>query len=79
MHRAPDFYRPQAVKKSAAIESYLSVHDALLPSDPLITASSLWHSDLHVENVIVDANDSTRIVSSSTGNLLTFVPSLTRT
>jgi hypothetical protein len=58
----PGLYRPEAAKKSSAIESYLRIYDALISNDPVITASSLWHNDLHEENIFVDPNSPTKIV-----------------
>ncbi|RMD43677.1 hypothetical protein DV735_g1481, partial [Chaetothyriales sp. CBS 134920] len=75
----PGLYRPEVVKKLSAIESYLRIHDALLPPtshDPAIniTASTLWHNDLHEENIFVDRENPTRIVGiidwQSVGDLL---------
>jgi len=48
----PGLYEPSAAKKSAAIQSYLNIHDALLPNDPAITVPTLWHRDLHEENIL---------------------------
>lgn len=59
----PGLYRPEAAKKSSAIESYLRVYDALIPNDPIITAPFLWHNDLHEENIFVDPENPTKIVS----------------
>lgn len=58
----PGLYQPNAAKKSSAIESYLRIHDALLPNDPIITAPSLWHNDLHEENIFVDRQNPTKII-----------------
>lgn len=55
-------YQPRAAKKSSAIESYLHIHDALLPNDSTITAPSLWHNDLHEENIFVDRENPTKVV-----------------
>lgn len=58
----PGLYQPNAAKKSTAIESYLNIHDALLPNDPAITVPSLWHNDLHEENIFVDRKNPTKIL-----------------
>jgi hypothetical protein len=58
----PGLYQPTAANKSSAIESYLRIYDALLPSDPIIIAPSLWHNDLHEENIFVDPQKPTKIL-----------------
>jgi aminoglycoside phosphotransferase (APT) family kinase protein len=44
------------------VDSYLSIYDALLPTDDSITAPRLWHIDLHAENIFVDRNNHSKIV-----------------
>ncbi|OCT51802.1 hypothetical protein CLCR_08390 [Cladophialophora carrionii] len=59
---APTLYLPTREKKLAVLESYAHVVRCLLPSDPLVCASHLWHSDLHDENIFVDPVNPTRII-----------------
>lgn len=58
----PGLYQPTAAKKSSAMKSYLCLHDALLPKDPIITAPAFWHNDVHEENIFVDLEDPTKII-----------------
>ncbi|ETI22240.1 hypothetical protein G647_06313 [Cladophialophora carrionii CBS 160.54] len=58
---APTLYLPTREKKLAALESCAHVVRYLLPSDPLVCASHLWHNDLHDENIFVDPMNPTHI------------------
>jgi hypothetical protein len=58
---APTLYQPTLEKKLAALESSARVVRYLIPSDPLICASHIWHNDLHEENIFVDPADPTKI------------------
>ena len=58
----PGLYRPDATKKSSAMKSYFQILDAILPSDPALNMSSLWHNDLHEENIFVNSKNPTEIV-----------------
>ena len=60
--RGPGTYQPTREKKLKALECYLAIVKYLLPTDESITSSCLWHSDLHVENIFVDATSPTHIV-----------------
>jgi hypothetical protein len=55
-------YVPTRAKKLAALQSYLKLIKFLLPIDPLITTSHIWHSDLHGENIFVNPNQPTEII-----------------
>ncbi|BDD56256.1 hypothetical protein MAP00_001730 [Monascus purpureus] len=54
-------YQPSRETKLFAIESYLKVVNFLLPEDEDISASCIWHDDLHVENVFVNPEDPSEI------------------
>ncbi|RAH67161.1 uncharacterized protein BO66DRAFT_413745 [Aspergillus aculeatinus CBS 121060] len=54
-------YQPSRETKLFAIESFLKVVDLLLPGDEDISASCIWHDDLHVENVFVNPEDPSEI------------------
>lgn len=58
----PGTYRPSREKKIAALENYLKLVKYLLPTDDSITGSSLWHSDLHRENIYVNPDKPGEIV-----------------
>jgi hypothetical protein len=58
----PGTYCPTRAKKEAALDSFLKLVKYLLPTDPSITASFLWHSDLHTENIFVDSEQPTKVV-----------------
>jgi len=47
-------YIPTRAKKLAALQSYMKLIKFLLPTDPSITTSHVWHSDLHGENIFVN-------------------------
>jgi len=57
----PGLYVPTHAKKLAALHSYIRIAKFLVPIDPSITASHLWHDDLHDENIFVDAKNPTEI------------------
>ncbi|RMD42357.1 hypothetical protein DV735_g2766, partial [Chaetothyriales sp. CBS 134920] len=58
---APTLYQPTHEKKLAALESATRIVQYLIPSDPLICASHIWHNDLHDENIFVDPQNPTKI------------------
>ncbi|KKZ65946.1 hypothetical protein EMCG_08289 [[Emmonsia] crescens] len=62
MHGGPRQYQPSAEKKLAVLNDYLRVAPYLLPKDPTLHASVMWHSDLHTDNIFVDPNDPVKIV-----------------
>ncbi|KAJ5964487.1 Aminoglycoside phosphotransferase [Penicillium vulpinum] len=55
-------YSPSRPKKIVALRSYLKLVDYLLPIDSSISASYLWHGDLHTENIFVDPQEPTNIL-----------------
>lgn len=57
----PGLYVPTHAKKLAALQSYIRIAKYLVPTDPSITASHLWHDDLHDENIFVDAKNHSKI------------------
>lgn len=46
----------------------------LLPTDPTIQPSCLWHVDLHVENIFVDPKKPTEVVSIIDWQLVSLEP-----
>ncbi|EER26282.1 hypothetical protein CPC735_004530 [Coccidioides posadasii C735 delta SOWgp] len=57
----PKLYRPDTEKKLTALAWYRQVVDALIPKDTAITRPSLWHNDLHDDNVFVDPHNPEKI------------------
>ncbi|PYH87573.1 hypothetical protein BO71DRAFT_436590 [Aspergillus ellipticus CBS 707.79] len=49
----PGTYHPTREKKALAVQHYLDLLKYLLPTDPSVTTSYLWHPDLHTENIFV--------------------------
>ncbi|PGH29552.1 hypothetical protein GX50_07694 [[Emmonsia] crescens] len=47
-------YQPTAEKKLEALRYYSQILETLLPEDPSLTTSHLWHNDLHHENIFVN-------------------------
>ena len=52
--RGPGTYMTCREKKLRALQSYLTIAKYMLPTDRSMTASCLWHPDLHQENIFVD-------------------------
>lgn len=55
-------YIPSRAVKIAALEHYLKLVPYLLPTDPSILASYLWHGDLHSENIFVNPDKPSEIL-----------------
>ena len=58
----PGTYQPSREKKLKALQCYLAMVKYLLPTDPSIQSSCLWHSDLHIENIYVDSESPTKVI-----------------
>lgn len=58
----PGTYQPTREKKLKALQCYLAIFNYLLPTDPSIQSSCLWHGDLHVENIFVDPENTTKVI-----------------
>ena len=58
----PNQYQPSAAKKISALKNYLKVAPYVLPKEEVTHASVLWHSDLHAQNIFVDAENPARIL-----------------
>jgi hypothetical protein len=67
-------YIPTRAKKLAALQSYLKLTKFLLPTDPSITTSHVWHSDLHAENIFVNPDQPTEIVGIIDWQSVALVP-----
>ncbi|RFU31557.1 hypothetical protein B7463_g4770, partial [Scytalidium lignicola] len=67
-------YVPTREKKHAALQSYTELIKFLLPTDPLITTSHIWHSDLHDENIFVNPDRPTKIIGIKDWQSVALVP-----
>ncbi|CAI7644528.1 unnamed protein product [Penicillium pancosmium] len=59
----PRTYTRSRPKKLAALNYYLQLINHLLPTDPSISSSFLWHNDLHVDNIFVNPQNPWEILS----------------
>ncbi|GBF65387.1 altered inheritance of mitochondria protein 9 [Trichophyton mentagrophytes] len=58
----PGLYQPDRSKKLSAVEWYLQIVDALIPTESgSITTPCLWHDDLHDENIFVDPSNPSKV------------------
>ncbi|MCJ1486085.1 hypothetical protein MMC06_006261 [Schaereria dolodes] len=58
----PGTYQPTRAKKSAALQHYLGIVKYLLPDDPSLLASHIWHCDLHSGNIFVNPENPSEVV-----------------
>lgn len=49
--------------KVKVLRDYLEVATQILPSDVNLSKPTLWHSDLHIDNIFVDPSQPTRILN----------------
>ncbi|KAF2272167.1 phosphotransferase enzyme family protein [Westerdykella ornata] len=59
----PNQYRPSKALKIRVLQDYLKVATQILPDDANLSKPTLWHSDLHIDNIFVDPSQPTRIVN----------------
>lgn len=59
----PGTYRPSRETKIQAIQGYLKIVKYLLPDDKSIQTPHIWHDDLHLENIFVNPDDPSDILS----------------
>ena len=59
----PNQYRPAKDLKIRVFQDYLKVATQILPKDAKLSKPSLWHSDLHANNIFVDPSQPTKIVN----------------
>ena len=58
----PGHYRPTSTSRLLALTNYLKVAKHLLPKEESFQASTMWHSDLHANNIFVNHEKPTDIV-----------------
>ncbi|KAI1907927.1 hypothetical protein LOZ52_005611 [Ophidiomyces ophidiicola] len=54
LYGPPPLYEPTVAKKLQALRWYTQIVELLLPSDPSLLTSHVWHNDLHHENIFID-------------------------
>jgi hypothetical protein len=59
----PNQYRPSRALKIEVLQNYLKVATQILPTDSTISKPTLWHSDLHTDNIFVDPSQPTKILN----------------
>ncbi|KAI9709411.1 MAG: hypothetical protein M1812_007688 [Candelaria pacifica] len=59
----PGTYQPTREKKLKALQYYIGMIKYLLPVDQSIRSSCLWHEDLHHENILVNPQNPTEVIS----------------
>ncbi|GAB1217885.1 hypothetical protein ATERTT37_007128 [Aspergillus terreus] len=59
----PRQYQPRADHKRKTLQHYMKALPFLLPKDEEVSKPVLWHPDLHADNIFVNPNNPTEIVS----------------
>ncbi|KAG2420999.1 hypothetical protein HFD88_000614 [Aspergillus terreus] len=59
----PRQYQPRADHKRKTLQDYMKALPFLLPKDEEVSKPVLWHPDLHADNIFVNPNNPTEIVS----------------
>ncbi|KAH9204824.1 kinase-like domain-containing protein [Leptodontidium sp. 2 PMI_412] len=59
----PNQYRPARALKVGVLRDYQKVATQILPNDVNLSKPTLWHSDLHSDNIFVDPSQPTRILN----------------
>ena len=59
----PRSYNPTAKAKLAVLEDFVKVASYMLPKDTSVHLPVLWHSDLHNDNIFVDPEDPSKVLS----------------
>ncbi|KAI8939217.1 hypothetical protein NX059_005045 [Plenodomus lindquistii] len=59
----PNHYRPTKALKVRVLQDYLKVANQILPEDTKLSKPTLWHSDLHSDNIFVDPSQPTKILN----------------
>jgi hypothetical protein len=59
----PNQYRPTKALKVGVLRDYLKVATQILPNDVNLSKPTLWHSDLHSDNIFVDPSQPTKILN----------------
>ena len=59
----PNQYRPTKALKVGVLRDYLKVATQILPNDVNLSKPTLWHCDLHSDNIFVDPSEPTRVIN----------------
>ncbi|RAK95744.1 phosphotransferase enzyme family protein [Aspergillus ibericus CBS 121593] len=59
----PGQYQPTAESKQKTLQNYIKVAPLLLPKDKELSKPVLWHPDLHGDNIFVNPDQPTEILS----------------
>jgi hypothetical protein len=59
----PNQYRPTKALKVGVLRDYLKVATQILPNDVNLSKPTLWHCDLHSDNIFVGHSEPTRIIN----------------
>ncbi|KAF2757486.1 hypothetical protein EJ05DRAFT_465617 [Pseudovirgaria hyperparasitica] len=59
----PGIYIPTRERKLEALHCYMTLLDAIVPSNSAISSAHLWHEDLHVANIFVNPSNPAEVVS----------------
>jgi hypothetical protein len=63
LFNGPNQYHPTKGLKARVLRDYLKIADQILPKDVNLSKPSLWHSDLHTDNIFVDPSQPSKILS----------------
>ncbi|KAH7359797.1 phosphotransferase enzyme family protein [Pyrenochaeta sp. MPI-SDFR-AT-0127] len=63
LFNGPNQYRPTKALKVETLKNYLKVATQILPKDVNLSKPTLWHSDLHTDNIFVDPSQPTKILN----------------
>lgn len=61
MFGGPGQYRASKELKIKVLQDYLKVASKVLPNDSALSKPTLWHGDLHAENIFIDPSNPTKI------------------
>lgn len=59
----PNQYRSTKAFKAQVLQNYLKVATQVLPKDSTLSKPTLWHSDLHTDNIFVDPSQPIKILN----------------
>lgn len=74
LYNGPHGYRPTKKAKLSVLQDTLKVMPYILPKEGFLNESIIWHNDLHLENMFVDANDPTKITRIIDWQAVTIYP-----
>ncbi|KAJ8113860.1 hypothetical protein OPT61_g4116 [Boeremia exigua] len=63
LFNGPNQYRPTRALKTGVLQDYLKVATQILPNNINLSKPTLWHPDLHTDNIFVDPSEPTRILT----------------